>query len=79
MDTHTPHTHTHGHGPGCGAGAEAQCVCMRCGAEVAHVAGQPCRRVRCAACGAALLRKGSRHHQQALARQAAKAAEDAGR
>jgi hypothetical protein len=50
-------------------GAGGDCICPRCGTRSPHQAGVPCIDERCPECGAALLREGSPHHQQALDRQ----------
>ena len=34
------------------------CVCPKCGHEVQHCPGMPCRSMKCPACGAAMTRKG---------------------
>lgn len=49
-------------------GAGGTCVCVKCGHREEHRAGVPCMSVRCPSCGAALVREGSPHHQEALAR-----------
>jgi hypothetical protein len=42
------------------------CICLRCGHRQPHVAGTPCRDVKCPQCGARLIREGSAHHQAYL-------------
>jgi hypothetical protein len=49
-------------------GAGGTCVCLKCGHREPHRSGVPCMSVRCPDCGAAMLREGSPHHQEALAR-----------
>jgi hypothetical protein len=44
------------------------CVCVACGHREEHVSGVPCRETRCPKCGKVMLREGSPHHTQALAR-----------
>jgi hypothetical protein len=44
------------------------CVCVACGHREPHRAGVPCREERCPACGKAMLREGSAHHQAFLAK-----------
>lgn len=51
-------------------GRDGWCVCVACGARVSHRPGVPCREERCPTCGRAMLREGSPHHQEALARKA---------
>jgi hypothetical protein len=49
---------------GGGMGAGGFCICPKCGQRVPHRPGTPCLEERCAACGVALVREGSAHHQQ---------------
>lgn len=63
-------------GRGGGSGAGGQCVCPKCGAAVPHRQGVPCLDERCSACGVALVREGSQHHQQLLIRQQAGGTDD---
>jgi hypothetical protein len=59
-----------GMGRGSGAGSRGRCVCPKCGHTEEHVPGVPCMQERCSDCGAAMVREGSPHHQQILARRA---------
>jgi predicted RNA-binding Zn-ribbon protein involved in translation (DUF1610 family) len=58
--------------PGGAMGAGGQCICVSCGARIAHRPGVPCREERCPACGKAMIREGSPHHQQIVERKASK-------
>ncbi len=53
-----------------GGGSAGFCVCVGCGHREAHRPGVPCREVRCPHCGKAMLREGSTHHQEVVARRA---------
>lgn len=53
-----------------GGGSAGFCVCVGCGHREAHRPGVPCREVRCPHCGKGMLREGSPHHQEVLARRA---------
>ena len=53
---------------GQGHGAGDFCVCVACGARRAHKPGVPCREERCPECGKAMLREGSPHHLEVLAK-----------
>jgi uncharacterized protein len=44
-------------------GPGGACICVACGKSIPHVAGQPCREMRCPDCGKHMLREGSAHHQ----------------
>lgn len=49
-------------------GAAGFCICPKCGRRTPHQPGVPCMQERCAACGVALVREGSPHQQEILAR-----------
>ncbi len=49
-------------------GSGGFCVCVACGTRVPHRQGVPCREERCPSCGKAMLREGSPHHRDVLAR-----------
>jgi hypothetical protein len=51
-----------------GTGSGGFCICVRCGHRQPHERGRPCLEATCPACGAALLREGSWHHQQYLSK-----------
>jgi len=51
-------------------GAGGNCVCPKCGNTIVHRDGVPCQEERCPACGAKMLREGSRHHELFRKRQA---------
>jgi hypothetical protein len=51
-------------------GSGGWCVCVACGHREEHQAGVPCKETRCPECGKVMLREGSPHHQQAVARKA---------
>jgi hypothetical protein len=53
---------------GGGMGAAGSCVCPKCDGRFPHQPGMPCMEERCPECGVALVREGSPHHQQILAR-----------
>ncbi len=53
-------------------GRDGSCVCVACGHRQPHRQGVPCREERCPECGKAMLREGSPHHQQVLARRKTK-------
>lgn len=53
-------------------GAGGWCVCPKCEHRQAHRDGIPCQDERCPKCGAKLLREGSQHHQQWLAKRRAR-------
>ena len=53
---------------GAGMGAAGFCVCPKCGRRAPHEPGVPCMEVRCPDCSVALIREGSPHHQEILAR-----------
>jgi hypothetical protein len=53
-------------------GSGGECVCPKCGEKVPHTRGVPCQEERCPACGAKMLREGSRHHQLLLEKRAKK-------
>ena len=57
-------------GMGRGSGARGRCVCPKCGRTEEHVPGVPCMQERCPDCGAAMLREGSPHHVESVARRA---------
>lgn len=49
-------------------GAAGFCICPKCGRQTAHQPGVPCIQERCSECGVALVREGSPHHEEILAR-----------
>jgi len=53
-----------------GYGSGGACICPACGTRVPHRQGVPCRDERCPACGKVMLREGSPHHLEAVARKA---------
>ena len=53
---------------GGGMGAAGFCICPKCGRRTAHQPGVPCMQERCTECGVALVREGSPHHEEILAR-----------
>ncbi len=44
-------------------GAGGYCICPKCNEKTLHRDGIPCQEERCSACGAKLLREGSKHHK----------------
>jgi hypothetical protein len=44
-------------------GPGGTCVCPDCGERVRHEFAEPCREVRCPACGKKMVREGSPHHE----------------
>ncbi len=46
-----------------GMGQGGFCVCTKCGTQVPHRPGFPCKEERCPACQRTLVREGSYHHQ----------------
>ena len=57
-------------------GSRGVCVCPKFGRAASHVPGVPCMQERCPDCGVAMVRDGSAHHQQIIARRAS--ADEAG-
>jgi hypothetical protein len=57
-------------GEGGGMGGGGFCVCPKCGQQVPHQPGTPCLQERCPACGVAMVREGSPHHQEIESRRA---------
>ena len=51
-------------------GKGGECVCPKCETTIAHRRGVPCQEEQCPACGAKMLRVGSRHHELWLAKHA---------
>lgn len=49
-------------------GAGGYCVCLKCGYRKPHERGVPCIEQKCPKCGKALMREGSEHYDQAVAR-----------
>jgi hypothetical protein len=64
-----------GRGGGGGMGGSGSCICPKCGQRTPHRPGAPCIKERCSACGAALVREGSFHHQEIESRRTAKETE----
>lgn len=62
----------------CGSfmGAGGACICTRCGQRMPHSTGVPCLEERCPSCGAAMVREGSPHHLEILARRTETATTD---
>jgi uncharacterized protein (DUF983 family) len=44
-------------------GGGGKCICPKCSETKPHRRGVPCQDERCSACGAKMLRVGSRHHE----------------
>ena len=57
-----------GRGQGVGMGVSGSCLCPKCGRRFPHNQGVPCLNERCEDCGVALIREGSAHHQEILAK-----------
>jgi len=57
-----------GRGPGGGnrMGNAGNCLCLKCGYSESKKPGIPCIKLKCPQCGSALMREGSKHHQEAL-------------
>ncbi|MGD8439620.1 MAG: hypothetical protein PVG53_03730 [Holophagae bacterium] len=61
-----------GRGRGGGMGAGGACLCPKCNRRFPHRQGVPCLDERCPECGSALIREGSPHHQDMMARREAR-------
>jgi predicted amidophosphoribosyltransferase len=57
---------------GNGLGPKGVCLCAKCGHRAPHTPGVPCMDERCPACGGAMVREGSDHHQKIEASRASK-------
>lgn len=50
-------------------GSGGSCICIKCGNNVPHQKGFPCKDMKCQVCGGAMLREGGEHHQLFLDKQ----------
>ncbi len=57
-------------------GSGGYCVCLKCGRREPHKSGVPCMKMRCPDCAGVMIREGSEHHVEGLAKAKARKAKD---